>query len=47
MPRLKGEAKGDLFVRVRVVMPAKLDGAQRKAAEEFLRGVVQPNPRKS
>ena len=47
MPRLKGEAKGDLFVKIRVVMPAKLDGGQRKAAEEFLRGVVQPNPRKS
>ena len=47
MPRLKGEAKGDLFVKIRVVMPAKLDGGQRKAAEEFLRGVDQPNPRKS
>jgi hypothetical protein len=26
-------------------MPGKLEGKQRKAAEEFLRGVVQPNPR--
>jgi curved DNA-binding protein len=47
MPRLKGEGRGDLFVRIRVVMPAKLEGGQRQAAEEFLRGVVQPNPRKS
>jgi curved DNA-binding protein len=47
MPRLKGEGRGDLFARIRVVMPAKLEGAQRKAAEEFLRQVVQPNPRKS
>ncbi len=45
MPHLKGDGAGDLFARTRVVMPGKLEGKQRKAAEEFLRGVVQPNPR--
>ncbi len=45
MPRLKGEGSGDLFARVKVVMPGKLEGRQRQAAEEFLRQIVQPNPR--
>jgi curved DNA-binding protein len=45
MPRLKGEGAGDLFARVKIVMPLKLEGKGRKAAEEFLRQVVQPNPR--
>jgi hypothetical protein len=26
-------------------MPGQLEGRQRKAAEEFLRQIVQPNPR--
>jgi hypothetical protein len=26
-------------------MPAKLEGKDQKAAEDFLRRVVQPNPR--
>ncbi len=45
MPRLKGEGSGDLFARIKVVLPGKLEGRQRKAAEEFLREIVQPNPR--
>ena len=45
MPRLKGNGAGDLYARVRVVLPGKLDGRQRKAAEEFLKQIVQPNPR--
>jgi curved DNA-binding protein len=45
MPRLKGSGPGDLYARVRVVLPGKLEGRQRKAAEEFLKQVVQPNPR--
>jgi curved DNA-binding protein len=47
MPRLKGEGRGDLFVKVKVIMPARLEGEQREAAQEFLRHVTQPNPRKS
>jgi curved DNA-binding protein len=45
MPRLKGDGSGDLYAKVKVVLPGKLEGRQRKAAEEFLRQIVQPNPR--
>jgi curved DNA-binding protein len=45
MPRLKGGGAGDLYARTKIVMPSKLEGRQRKAAEEFLHQVVQPNPR--
>jgi curved DNA-binding protein len=45
MPRLKGEGRGDLFAKIKVVLPGKLEGRQRQAAEEFLRYIVQPNPR--
>ncbi len=45
MPRLKGEGRGDLYAKIRVVLPGKLEGKQRQAAEEFLRHIVQPNPR--
>jgi len=45
MPRLKGDGHGDLFVKMRVVLPPRLEGAARKAAEDFLRVVVQANPR--
>jgi DnaJ-class molecular chaperone len=45
MPRLKGEGSGDLYARIKVLMPGKLEGRQRQAAEEFLRQIVQPNPR--
>jgi molecular chaperone DnaJ len=47
MPRLKGEGAGDLYARIKVVLPGKMEGRQREAAEEFLRQIVQPNPRKS
>jgi DnaJ-class molecular chaperone len=46
MPRLKGEGAGDLYARIKVVLPGKLEGRQRQAAEEFLHQIVQPNPRK-
>ena len=45
MPRLKGEGSGDLFAKVKVVLPGKLDGRRQKAAEEFVRAIDQPNPR--
>ena len=45
MPRLKGEGRGDLFARIKLILPGKLEGRQRQAAEEFLRTIVQPNPR--
>jgi curved DNA-binding protein len=45
MPRLKGDGAGDLYARVKVILPPTLEGRQRTAAEEFLRQIVQPNPR--
>jgi curved DNA-binding protein len=45
MPRLKGDGSGDLLAKVKVVLPAKLEGRQQKAAEELVRAIAQPNPR--
>jgi curved DNA-binding protein len=45
MPRLKGDGAGDLYARVKVILPPTLEGRQKTAAEEFLRQIVQPNPR--
>ncbi len=44
MPRLKGGARGDLIVRVKVVLPG-LDEPQRAAAAAFLDTIDQPDPR--
>jgi hypothetical protein len=44
MPRLKGDGRGDLHVRVRVILPV-LDEAGRQAAAAFLDVVDQPDPR--
>jgi curved DNA-binding protein len=45
MPRLKGGSSGDLYVRVRVVLPTQLSDEARKAASGFLDLVHQPDPR--
>jgi curved DNA-binding protein len=45
MPRLKGEGSGDLLAKTKVVLPGRLEGRQRKAAEDFVKTVDQPNPR--
>jgi len=45
MPRLKGDGSGDLYVRVRVVLPAELDDDARAAARKFLDLARQPDPR--
>jgi DnaJ-class molecular chaperone len=47
MPRLKGrgEGSGDLYVKVSVVLPAKLSDEAKAAATTFLDLVDQPNPR--
>jgi DnaJ-class molecular chaperone len=44
MPRLKGGDRGDLLVRVRVVLPT-LDDPGRAAATTFLDAIDQPDPR--
>lgn len=45
MPRLKGGAAGDLYVRIRVVLPTHLSDEAKAAAERFLDLAHQPDPR--
>ena len=45
MPRFKGDGVGDLYVRVRVVLPTNLDEKAKTAARKFLDLVDQPDPR--
>jgi curved DNA-binding protein len=45
MPRMKGGDAGDLYARVRVVLPTTLSDEARAAAGRFLDLVEQPDPR--
>lgn len=45
MPAFKGDGGGDLYVRVRVVLPTDLDEKATSAAKRFLDLVDQPDPR--
>ena len=45
MPRMKGEGTGDLYVKVRVVLPTTMPDGARDAAKAFLDLVDQPDPR--
>jgi len=45
MPRFKGDGSGDLYVRIRLVLPTNLDGEATAAAGKFLDMVDQPDPR--
>ena len=45
MPHMKDDRAGDLYVKVRVVLPTGLDPAQKEAAGRFLDLVHQPDPR--
>ena len=45
MPAFKGDGAGDLYVRVRVVLPTDLDDKAKAAANRFLDLVDQPDPR--
>ena len=45
MPRLKDAGTGDLYLKVRVVLPATLSDGARDAANRFLDLVDQPDPR--
>ena len=45
MPRLKGGTSGDLYVRVRVILPTNLSDEAKATAERFLDLVHQPDPR--
>ena len=45
MPRLKGDGPGDLYVRVKVILPTHLTDEAKAAAELFLDLANQPDPR--
>ena len=45
MPKLKGDGAGDLYARIRIVLPSALDEQARDAARSFLDLVDQPDPR--
>lgn len=45
MPRLREDAAGDLYVRVRVVLPTNLNEGQRFTAATLLDDISQPDPR--
>jgi curved DNA-binding protein len=45
MPRSKGTGHGDLFVKVRLVLPAELSADAQKAARQLIDLVDQPDPR--
>ena len=45
MPAFKGDATGDLYVRIRVVLPTDLSDEARDAATRFLDLAKQPDPR--
>lgn len=45
MPRLKGGGSGDLYVRIRVVLPKTLSDDAKTAAAVFLDAIDQPDPR--
>jgi curved DNA-binding protein len=45
MPHFKGDGTGDLFVRVRVVLPTTLSDEAKAAATRFLDLAEQPDPR--
>ena len=45
MPKMKDEGAGDLYVKIRVVLPSALDDVAAGAARTFLDLVHQPDPR--
>jgi curved DNA-binding protein len=45
LPRFRAEGRGDLFAKVRVVLPSGLDERGRELARQFVEHVKQPDPR--
>jgi curved DNA-binding protein len=45
LPKFRGEGRGDLYVKVRVVLPTNLSDEAKNAARAFLDLVNQPDPR--
>ena len=46
LPRFRAEGRGDLLVRVRVVLPTGLDERAKELAGQFAHHVGQPDPRR-
>jgi DnaJ-class molecular chaperone len=46
MPGLKGKNPGDLYVKIKIVFPEKMDKAKKKQFEEFLKDYDE-NPREN
>ncbi len=46
LPRFRGEGRGDLYVRVRVVLPTRLDDRARELAARFVEAAAQADPRR-
>ncbi|MDQ3870609.1 MAG: J domain-containing protein [Chloroflexota bacterium] len=46
MPRFKGQGHGDLYVRVRVVLPTGLDDEARRLVRALAEHIRQPDPRR-
>jgi curved DNA-binding protein len=45
LPRFRGEGRGDLYARVRVAMPTRLDDEGRMLARAFIDHIAQTDPR--
>jgi curved DNA-binding protein len=45
MPRFRGDGHGDMYVKVRVVLPTDLDEEGRRLSRAFVDHVRQPDPR--
>jgi len=45
MPIFRGDGFGDIYARVRVVLPTRLDEDARQAARELVDAIQQPDPR--
>jgi molecular chaperone DnaJ len=47
LPHFRKEGRGDLYAKVKVVLPTDLSDEAREAAHKFLELVNQPEPRQS
>jgi len=47
LPKFRSDGRGDLYVKVRIVLPTGLSAEAKKAAEKFLDLARQPDPRTS
>jgi curved DNA-binding protein len=46
LPHFRKDGRGDMYVKVRAVLPSGLSAEAKKAAEEFLELAPQPDPRR-